>query len=73
MSLLVKLQRGLDQLGLQLDEVQQKQLIDYLTMIAKWNKVYNLTAIRQPSEVLTHHVLDSLAVLAPLRRHLRVK
>ncbi len=70
MSLLVKLQSGLVELGLSLSEIQQKQLIDYLAMIAKWNKVYNLTAIRDPDEMLTHHLLDSLAVVSPLQKHL---
>jgi 16S rRNA (guanine527-N7)-methyltransferase len=70
MSLLEKLQNGLIELGLTLSEHQQKQLIDYLAMIAKWNKVYNLTAIRDEGEMLTHHILDSLAVVPPLQKHL---
>jgi 16S rRNA (guanine527-N7)-methyltransferase len=70
MSLLEKLQGGLNQLGLVLNDPQQKQLIDYLAMIAKWNKVYNLTAIRDADEMLTHHILDSLAVVLPLQKHL---
>lgn len=69
MSLLVKLKAGLDRLGLALSEHQHKQLIDYLSMIAKWNKVYNLTAIRDEGEMLTHHILDSLAVVPPLQKH----
>jgi 16S rRNA (guanine527-N7)-methyltransferase len=69
-SLLIKLQGGLVELGLTLSDHQQKQLIDYLAMIAKWNKVYNLTAIRDPDEMLTHHLLDSLAVVSPLQKHL---
>ena len=69
MSLLVKLQSGLAELGVALSEHQQKQLIDYLAMIAKWNKVYNLTAIRDEGEMLTHHILDSLAVVPPLQKH----
>jgi 16S rRNA (guanine527-N7)-methyltransferase len=69
MSLLEKLQSGLIELGLTLSEHQQKQLIDYLAMIAKWNKVYNLTAIRDEGEMLTHHILDSLAVVPPLQKH----
>ena len=40
----------------------------YLGLIGKWNKVYNLTAVRDPAEMLGHHLLDSLAVIAPLRR-----
>jgi 16S rRNA (guanine527-N7)-methyltransferase len=65
-----KLRLGLAELGLDLFEHQQKQLLDYLAMIAKWNKVYNLTAIRDADEMLTHHLLDSLAVIAPLQKHL---
>jgi 16S rRNA (guanine527-N7)-methyltransferase len=65
-----KLQAGLAQLGLDLTAHQQKQLLDYLAMIAKWNKVYNLTAIRDADEMLTHHLLDSLAIISPLKKHL---
>jgi 16S rRNA (guanine527-N7)-methyltransferase len=65
-----KLRVGLAELALDLSEDQQKQLLDYLAMIVKWNKVYNLTAIRDADEMLTHHLLDSLAVITPLRRHL---
>lgn len=59
---------GLAALGLALPEVQVVQLLDYLDLIQKWNKVYNLTAVRDPAEMLTHHLLDSLAVIRPLRR-----
>ncbi len=65
-----KLQAGLVELGLDLAVRQQKQLLDYVAMIAKWNKVYNLTAIRDEGEMLTHHLLDSLAVISPLQKHL---
>ena len=44
------------------------QLLDYLDLIQKWNKVYNLTAVRDPADMLTHHLLDSLAAVGPLRR-----
>ncbi len=64
------LRRGLDELGLTLDALQVQRLLDYLGLIQKWTKVYNLTAVRDPAEMLTHHVLDSLTVIAPLRRHL---
>jgi 16S rRNA (guanine527-N7)-methyltransferase len=70
MMLADKLRVGLAELALDLSEYQQKQLLDYLAMIAKWNKVYNLTAIRDAGEMLTHHLLDSLAVITPLQRHL---
>ena len=65
-----KLQAGLAELGLDLAAYQQKQLLDYVAMIAKWNKVYNLTAIRDADDMLTHHLLDSLAIISPLKKHL---
>lgn len=68
--LLLDLQRALDRLGLALSQAQQAQLLAYLDLIAKWTQVYNLTAVRDAHEMLTHHLLDSLAVIAPLRREL---
>ena len=64
------LQKGLDGLGLSLTLDQQNQLLAYMDLIAKWTKVYNLTAVRDAQEMLTHHLLDSLAVVTPLRREL---
>ena len=61
---------GLDTLGLALSEQQVAQLLDYQTLIAKWTRVYNLTAVRDPAEMMTHHLLDSLAAIAPLRSRL---
>jgi 16S rRNA (guanine527-N7)-methyltransferase len=58
-----------DVLGLQLGDAQYEQLLEYLELIAKWNKVYNLTAVRDPEEMLVQHLFDSLAVVSPLRRH----
>lgn len=66
--LLPALQKGLDGLGLVLSADQQTQLLAYMDLIAKWTKVYNLTAVRDANEMLTHHLLDSLAVIRPLRR-----
>ena len=63
-----KLEEGLAQLGLALDADQVSQLLGYLQLIQKWTKVYNLTAVREPAEMLSHHLLDSLAVIPPLRR-----
>jgi 16S rRNA (guanine527-N7)-methyltransferase len=62
------LRTGLRALGLTLTDAQVGQLLDYLGLIGKWTKVYNLTAVRDPQEMLTHHLLDSLAVVGPLRR-----
>jgi len=70
------LSRGLAQGCLQLDlfltERQQGQLLDYLSLLSKWNAVYNLTAIRKPKDMLSGHVLDSLTVV-PLVRQLAPK
>ena len=62
--------RSLPALGLSLDAEQITALLDYLALIGKWTKVYNLTAVRDPDEMLTHHLLDSLAVIAPLQEQL---
>lgn len=67
-ALQTPLQQGLAELGLDVSAAQQAQLLAYLDLIAKWNRVYNLTAVRDPHEMLTHHLLDSLAVVRPLRR-----
>ena len=64
MFLAGKLAAGLDALALQLSLYQQEQLLSYLDLLIKWNKVYNLTSIRQPEQMLTHHVMDCLAAVA---------
>ena len=64
------LRAGLDQLHLPLSNTQISQLLAYQALITKWTKVYNLTSVRDPSEMMTHHLLDSLAVIAPLKRHM---
>lgn len=64
------LERALPALGLSLSEAQVGALMDYLALIQKWTQVYNLTAVRDPAEMLTHHLLDSLAVINPLRQQL---
>jgi 16S rRNA (guanine527-N7)-methyltransferase len=63
------LKSGTAELGLDLSEGQFQQLWAYLALMQKWNKVYNLTAVRDPQEMLTHHLLDSLTAVAPLVRH----
>ncbi len=61
---------GAAALGVPLDEAATAQLLGYLDLLQRWNKVYNLTAVRDPQQMLTHHLLDSLTVVAPLRRQL---
>lgn len=70
MSLEKQLMQGIAQLGLTLNDAASKKLLHYLELLQKWNKVYNLTAIRQPEQMVTYHLLDSLAVLPYLEaRH----
>jgi len=57
------------ELGLELSDAQIDQLLAYLALLQKWNKVYNLTAVRDPAQMLSHHLVDSLSVIAPLKRH----
>ena len=63
------LAEGLEQLGLVADGSVQAALLEYLALLSKWNKVYNLTAIRDPQSMLVQHLLDSLAVVPSLKRH----
>ena len=63
-----RLRAAAAQLRLDLSDRQFDQLLAYLGMIAKWNKVYNLTAVRDPDEMLVQHLFDSLAAVGPLRR-----
>ena len=62
-----KLRDGLSVLSVNLPDDRVAQLLAYLDLIGKWGRVYNLTAVRDPAEMLTHHLLDSLAVIGPLR------
>lgn len=59
---------GAAALTVALSEAQAAKLMAYLALLSKWNRVYNLTSVRQPAEMLVQHVLDSIAVVAPLRR-----
>jgi 16S rRNA (guanine527-N7)-methyltransferase len=58
------------QLGLALSDSEADQLLAYLALLQRWNSTYNLTAVRDPDRMLSQHVFDCLAVMAPLRRHL---
>lgn len=58
-----KLQEGLAQLGLNLNTAQQLLLLEYASLLKKWNNTYNLTALRHDSEIISHHILDSLTLL----------
>ena len=57
-------------LGLDLGDAQIDLLLAYMDWLHKWNKVYNLTALRHPDEMLSHHLIDSLTAVGPLQRHI---
>jgi 16S rRNA (guanine527-N7)-methyltransferase len=65
-SLVLPLSSGLAQLGLSLSSEQQTQLLAYVALLHKWNAAYNLTAIRDPQDMLVKHVFDALSVQAYL-------
>jgi 16S rRNA (guanine527-N7)-methyltransferase len=66
MTLEIDLSSGIAQLGIEVTAEAQKKLLNYLTLLQKWNKVYNLTAIRDPKQMVSNHLLDSLAVIPHL-------
>jgi 16S rRNA (guanine527-N7)-methyltransferase len=57
---------GVRELGLDLSDAQLGKLLDYVALLSKWNAVYNLTAIRDPRQMLTQHILDSLSIVPHL-------
>ncbi|MFK3974221.1 16S rRNA (guanine(527)-N(7))-methyltransferase RsmG [Pseudomonas sp. NPDC087358] len=58
-----ELTNGARELGVDLSDAQQEQLLGYLALLIKWNKAYNLTAVRDPDEMVSRHLLDSLSVV----------
>ena len=58
-----QLRDGIQALGLNIDEAKQAKLLDYAALLQKWNKTYNLTALRDPAQTVSHHLLDSLTLL----------
>lgn len=58
------LANGIKDLQLNLNQQQHEQLLDYLALLFKWNAVYNLTSVRDPMQMMTHHLLDSLAAVS---------
>lgn len=64
-----RLSQAAQTLSLDLTDAQLDQLLAYLDWLAKWNKVYNLTSLRDPAEMLSHHLIDSLTAVRPLQMH----
>ena len=61
-----ELKRGSEQLGISLSAKVQIKLLDYLALLHRWNKFYNLTAVRNSQQMVSNHLLDSLAVMPHL-------
>ncbi len=72
MDLAGELRVGSDELGISLQQSQYDQLLEFLHLLGKWNQVYNLTAITEPRKMLSHHLLDSLALMPSLLRAKKV-
>jgi 16S rRNA (guanine527-N7)-methyltransferase len=64
-----RLSQAAQTLSLDLGEAQLDQLLAYMDWLAKWNKVYNLTSLRDPAEMLSHHLIDSLTAVRPLQMY----
>ncbi|MCX4192497.1 16S rRNA (guanine(527)-N(7))-methyltransferase RsmG [Methylophaga sp. OBS1] len=63
LDLKAQLDQGCAALSIDLSEAQKQQQLDYVALLVKWNKVYNLTSVRDPAQMLSRHILDSLSVL----------
>jgi 16S rRNA (guanine527-N7)-methyltransferase len=63
------LRTGARELGCPLTDAQAVALLAYLSLLIRWNRTYNLTAVRDPRQMLIQHLLDSLSIIGPLRRH----
>lgn len=61
------LQHGIDELGLEVPASTQHAMLDFLEFLIQWNRAYNLTAIKEPDRMVTHHLLDSLSILPDLK------
>lgn len=69
MSLAAQLAEGVAEFGLKLPAQAQARLLDYLALLQKWNRTYNLTAVREPSKMVAQHLLDCLAVAPHVTAH----
>ena len=66
------LKKGVAELSITLSDAQRERLLDYLALLSKWNAVYNLTAVRDPSQMVVQHLLDSLAAVTAFESAKRV-
>ncbi|NEN76639.1 16S rRNA (guanine(527)-N(7))-methyltransferase RsmG [Pelistega sp. NLN82] len=63
-----RLDEGAKSLGLVLSQEEKQRLLSYMNLLKRWNKTYNLTALKTDEQILIHHLLDSLSVVLPLRK-----
>jgi 16S rRNA (guanine527-N7)-methyltransferase len=68
-----RLEKACQTLSLEPTKQQQEKLLEYLSQLLKWNKTYNLTAIRDPEQALVQHIFDSLAIIKPLKNYFHQK
>ncbi|MCY7389380.1 MAG: 16S rRNA (guanine(527)-N(7))-methyltransferase RsmG [Burkholderiales bacterium] len=66
------LESGLAEMGLALSQAVRDNLLGYVSLLEKWNKVYNLTAVRDPARMIGLHILDSISVLSQIEGHKRI-
>lgn len=67
MSMSQTLAEGIHQLGLDIRDEDQRKLLDYVDLLHRWNRAYNLTSVRDPASMIVRHLLDSLAVLPHIK------
>src|SRR3546814_15313352 len=60
-------------MGMDLAPEQASVLVDYMDHLQRWNRVYNLTALRDPEQILVQHIMDSLSVVAPMRKAMETR
>lgn len=68
-----QLEKACHTLSLEPTKQQQERMLEYLSQLLKWNKTYNLTAIRDPEQALVQHIFDSLAIIKPLNNFFQQK
>ncbi|MCM2559440.1 class I SAM-dependent methyltransferase [Alcaligenes faecalis] len=65
-----RLNQALLDLGLDQDPVLIRKLLDYINQLQRWNRTYNLTALRDPDQMLVQHIFDSLSIVRPFQNYL---
>ena len=69
-SIQTGLEQAVEQLGLTVSPIEIQRLLGFMDLLQRWNSSYNLTAVRDPQQMLSQHLADCLAVIRPMRRQL---